>query len=334
MSPACRPSVLGAADIRARADADRIHGIGRRWRDTGLYGCRELLRSAKLHRDRCGRDVDCRQRDTDTAATAATASGVSSSKGKTSVRGGIGLFYENVLANIAAFDLLNRSGTGAFSQTPTACSATASPLPVPVPGGMQLQPMFCGTSAGGPVAIGTVAGQIVAFQKLYQQDSPFSLNTPNPNYIGTLLQQGLATGSCPTMYDPHFQTPRSLQVNIGVERELRPGLVLSADFVRNVQTHFLVGIDENHTGDVHYFNKAAALQAISAPNQSFNCGSGTDPCSIQCAITAGAQIADYAFNGLTSSDDFGAVRIAYRFSSASSTLRTAACLMSSRGFFP
>jgi hypothetical protein len=28
----------------------------------------------------------------------------------------------------------------------------------------------------------------------------------------------------------------------------------------------------DHTGDIHYFNKAAALQAISAANQSFNCG--------------------------------------------------------------
>lgn len=237
-------------------------------------------------------------------------------KGKTSVRGGISLFYENVLANIAAFDLLNRSAAGAFSQTPTACSATASPLPVPIPGGMQLKPMFCGTSAGGPVAIGTVADQIVAFQKLYQQDSPFSLNTPNPNYVGTLLQQGLATGTYPTMYDPNFQTPRSLQMNIGVERELRPGLVLSADFVRNVQTHFLVGIDENHTGDVHYFNKTAAIQAINTTL------ADCDVSSIQAGISGPCPsgfytdgngnprpllISDFADNGLTSSADFGAV---------------------------
>ena len=43
-------------------------------------------------------------------------------------------------------------------------------------------------------------------------------------------------------------------------------MILSADFVRNVQTHYLLGIDENHTGDIHYFNKAAAQQAISATN--------------------------------------------------------------------
>ena len=66
------------------------------------------------------------------------------------------------------------------------------------------------------------------------------------------------------MYDPNFRTPRSVQMNIGVEREIRPGMIFSADFVRNVQTHYLLGIDENHTGDIHYFNKAAAQQAITA----------------------------------------------------------------------
>jgi hypothetical protein len=96
-------------------------------------------------------------------------------------------------------------------------------------------------------------------------------------------------------------------MNIGVQREIRPGMIFSADFVRNVQTHYFLGIDENHTGDVHYFNKAAALQAISATNQLFNCGTGTDFGSIQCAITAGAQMTDYANNGLTTSADFNAV---------------------------
>jgi hypothetical protein len=96
-------------------------------------------------------------------------------------------------------------------------------------------------------------------------------------------------------------------MNIGVQRELRPGMALSADYLRNVGTHYLPGIDENHTGDIHDFNKAAALQAISATNQSFNCGTATDFSSIQCAISAGAQMTDYANNGLTSSADFGAV---------------------------
>jgi hypothetical protein len=184
-------------------------------------------------------------------------------KGKTAIRGGLGLFYENVRASFGAGDFLSRAQRGAFSQNPAACNGVATPQPVPIPGGV-LQPTFCSTSTGGPVAIGVVANPIAAFQKQYQADSPFNLSAPNPNYVGSLLQQGVGFGLSAAMYDPDFHTPRSVQMNIGVQWEIRPGVVFSADFVRNVATHYLVGIDENHTGDLRYFNKAAAQQAIAA----------------------------------------------------------------------
>jgi hypothetical protein len=225
--------------------------------------------------------------------------------GKTSMRAGIGLFYENVLTIVDGLDPGLRTQTGAiFLQIPPACNGTATPVAVPIRGGA-LQPGFCGSADGGPIAIGAVGEQIAAFQKQYQADSPFDLNAPNPNYIGALLKQGIGPAIGP--YDPNYQTPRSAQMNIGVQREIRPGMIFSADFVRNVQTHYFLGIDENHTGDIHYFNKAAALQAISATNQSFNCGPSNDFNSIQCAIAAGAQMSAYASNGLTSSADFSAV---------------------------
>jgi hypothetical protein len=153
-----------------------------------------------------------------------------------------------------------------------------------------------------------VASEIVGFQKQYQAAYPFNLSAANPNYMGLLLQQGLGIelGGV-SIYAPNFRTPRSVEMNIGLQREIRPGMIFSGDYVRNIQTHYLLGIDENHTGDVRYFNKAAARQAISATNKLFNCGTGTDSTSIQCAISAGAQMTDYANNGLTSSADFGAV---------------------------
>jgi len=228
-------------------------------------------------------------------------------KGRTSIRGGIGLFYENVLTIIDPFDPIFRTQTGdVFLQAPTACNGTATPVPVAISGG-KLQPTFCSTVAGGPVAIGTVGNQIAAFQKQYRSYSPFDLEAPNPNYAGALLKQGIGFVVGVGPYDPNFRTPRSVQINVGIQRELRPGLVFSADFVRNVQTHYFLTVDENHTGDIHYFNKAAALQAISATNRSFGCGMGADFNSIQCAIAAGAQMADYASHGLTSSADFNAV---------------------------
>jgi hypothetical protein len=231
-------------------------------------------------------------------------------KGKLSVRGGIGLFYENVLTTVAPFDPISRAPVGnVFLQIPTACNGTALPQPVPIHGGV-LKPTFCSAMVGGlptnnPVAVGTVAGQIAAFQKLYQADSPFSLTAANPNYAGSLLDQGLGFGL--NMYDPSFRTPRSVQMNIGIQQGIRSGMVFSADFVRNVQTHYFLGLDENHTGDIHYFDKAAAQQAIASTLS--HCGVSTVDQAIQACPGlypggGGTSMVDFSQNGLTSAADF------------------------------
>jgi hypothetical protein len=92
-------------------------------------------------------------------------------------------------------------------------------------------------------------------------------------------------------------------MNIGIQREIRHGMVFSADYIRNVQTHYLLGVDQNHAGDIRYFNQAGALDAISATNSHFNCPSGA--AGVNCAIAAGASMSDYAGNGLGSSSDVG-----------------------------
>ena len=210
-----------------------------------------------------------------------------SGMGKTSIRGAVGVYYENLLwvsANVPP-----REATGAFNQVVLACSGTAQPLPVPIPGGTLDPTPLCSKADKSPVAIGTVASQIATFQKQYQADSPFNPNAPNPNYIGSLLEHGIGLPGVGPL-GPDYRTPLSVVVNMGVQRQIRPGMIFSADFVRNVGTHYLLAIDENHTGDVRYFNKAAALQAISATNQSFGCGMGTGFNSIQCAIAAGAHM--------------------------------------------
>ena len=238
-------------------------------------------------------------------------------KGQTSIRGGIGLFYENVLTTVSPIDPLFRATRGQiFLQRPVACAASAFPLPVQTPEGA-LQPTFCGTPGGGPIAIGAVGGQIAAFQKQYQADFPFDLNAPNPNYLGTLLGKGQGLNGAGPPLDPGYLTPRSVEMNIGIQREIFGGTILSADFIRNVQTHYFLVIDENHTGDVRYFSKAAAQHAIAATLSL--CGvSSIDQAIISCPTNPvgpnqlgytprAATMADFAQNGLTSSADFNAV---------------------------
>jgi hypothetical protein len=244
------------------------------------------------------------------------------SNGKTVVRAGVGLYYENVIFNNVLFDRPLRLQNGAFLQTPLACNGGKA-LQVPVPSGNITVDSVEGKD---PVTnqsycadnIGQAAGALASFQNTYQADTPFSLTAPNPAFIGSQLASGFnpALG----LFAPNYRSPRSLQMNVGFQREIRHGMMISADYVRNVETHGLLGIDVNHAGSTKYFNRNGALNAISTTNKNFNCGTGTDSASIDCAISGrnniqtingvptrvGATIGDYAGNGLGTPNDFGA----------------------------
>src|SRR5580692_6216868 len=219
--------------------------------------------------------------------------------GKTSIRGGIGLFYENAIWNNVLFDAPNRETTGAFFQGPGVCAAPGAPNTIQIPGGTTLTPSsgtptsVCGTSSGASL-IGNALPAIIAFQKLYQASSPLNLNAPNPSYVGnTAADCATNNPNCffpsgLSMFNPNYKSPRSVQMNIGIQRELRRGMVFSADFVRNVQTHYLLGVDLNHSGDINYFNLSGAQAAIAATNAKF--GAAT----VDQAIAKGATMSDYA----------------------------------------
>jgi Carboxypeptidase regulatory-like domain len=246
--------------------------------------------------------------------------------GKTSVRGGIGLFYENAVWNNVLFDGPFREATGAFLQSFDACAAAGSPTtlktvngPINTPGSA-LATAVCGPAGATSLPlIGTALPSIIALQQAYIAGSPFNIHAPNPSY----LQPGLV--GCPlgtaafnpnpalaipcsfppalAVFNPDYKSPRSVVINFGIQRELRPGLVFSADYIRNVQTHFLLGVDQNHAGDIRYFNLAGANAAINATNASFGCAPG--PAGVGCAIAAGATMSNYASKGLGSSTDMG-----------------------------
>ena len=251
-----------------------------------------------------------------------------SRNGKTSIRGGIGIFYENAIWNNVLFDGPFREPNGAFLQFFSPCSAPGSPNLLQTANGAI-------NKAGSPLALGVCgpAGAssfplignalpfIIQLQQAYVAGSPLNLTASNPAFAGQYLTGCGTTAATATncfnapgfsMFNPDYQPPRSVQMNIGIQREIRRGMVLSVDFIRNVQTHYLLGIDENHAGDARYFNLTGAQAAIASTLS--DCGvSSIDQGIAGCpgsltsttAITTPLTMGDFASRGLGSSTDMG-----------------------------
>src|SRR6266566_1845702 len=106
--------------------------------------------------------------------------------------------------------------------------------------------------------------------------------------------------NCTTLA-PGYETPYSFQFNIGVQRELRPGLVLSVDYVRNRSLHFLMQHNANRNGAADTLDITRALSAMNAVHASIRptpCPAG--PTGVGCAVAAGARLTTYTNAGLGS----------------------------------
>jgi len=217
--------------------------------------------------------------------------------GKTVIRAGIGMFYENVIYNSVLFDRPLRLKQGGFLSNPDPCffgvqnitfgDGTTHKI-------TELDPNACSE------AIGLATPAIAQFQKNFQASFPAGAITPNPSYLPSLLAGGV--NAIPAgFFGPDYRSPRSVQMNFGFQRELWKGGVFSADYVRNVATHYELGYDVNHVGDVRYFNLAAAKAAVDLTNAHFGCAAGS--AGIPCSIAAGATISDYASRGLSTPAD-------------------------------
>jgi len=223
--------------------------------------------------------------------------------GKTVVRGGGGLYFGNSLWNYLQYDRPARAANGIFTQAPEVCQAgmadafnwPVNPGPVGTSiagaatvvtnlttGALQVSPNFCGGTISG------VAPQILALSSAYQAAAASVTGTqPNTAFVGTTLS-ALNNSGYDVLY-PGYRTPRSWQMNLGAEKEIRPGTVLSIDYVRDIGEHFLIGQDVNHSGAARSFNQANAVAARDAAQLANGCpaGLGEVTCMINSTVASG-----------------------------------------------
>ena len=219
-------------------------------------------------------------------------------KGKTIFRAGAGIFYENAVFNNVLFDRPTRLPTGLFfGVSPLFCSGSTFSMTFP---DGSVQSSINGKDIGTQICkqpVGSVATDISDFQKEFQAATAAAGAASNGAYLGNALSSGIVNGP---MYAPSYRTPFSYQMNVGVQHQLFKNTVVAVDYLRNIGLHTLLAIDNNFVGDSRFLNVANAQNAISATNASFGCGTGFGQASIDCSISKGALIADFANNGLTS----------------------------------
>src|SRR5450432_319355 len=224
--------------------------------------------------------------------------------GKTVVRAGAGIYYENSIWNNILYDRPARLQQGLFNGSQIAC-AGGMPQTFTLPDGTSIMPSFCGQP------IGAVADQIAALQQQYQMATIAAGPVVNGVFIGNTLTSGLnATGT--ELIAPAYKSPRSLQMNVGIQRQLGTNSVLTVDYLRNVSTHTLLGIDVNHVGDANFLNVGNALDAINATGAAYGCPSAAasgsaSQAEVKCILAAPpppggtkADITTFAANGLDS----------------------------------
>jgi hypothetical protein len=231
-------------------------------------------------------------------------------KGKTVIRAGVGIYYENSIFNNTLFDRPAKLAKGLFFQSQTlACNGPGvTTFPIPgAPGGVvnSINGVDLGSGVcGQPLSI---SGPLVfdlqqEFQAAVKAQGP----TSNPSFVGNTLKisspiQGLSA------FSPDFRNARSYQFNIGLQHEIWKGGVLTADYIRNVSTRFMLTIDQNHVGDARFLDATAAGAAIAKTLTA--CGVATiDAAIASCPglhATGGANINDFAANGLDSGNVAG-----------------------------
>ena len=225
--------------------------------------------------------------------------------GRTVVRAGGGMFYDNFLLQNSYQDRMSRLANGQYSRSLTLCPNGSVLFPdgstvSTTPGGLDIATQVCGQP------LGNVAGQIDALQQAFQSaQAAVSPDAPN---MYSLDRTGANFGG---MLAPTYRTPRVVHINVGIEHQFGEHTVFSADYIRDIGTQYPLGIDTNHVGDATHLDSAAALQAVNATVTAVGCPAATSlgsssQTAVNCYLNAVASpsIVDFARNGLDSSNAY------------------------------
>ncbi|WP_433975156.1 carboxypeptidase regulatory-like domain-containing protein [Tunturiibacter lichenicola] len=216
---------------------------------------------------------------------------------KTSLRGGIGIFYESSVFNNTGNARTEVVNSDFPSQNQAFAPQGASSIQLPGYGTITSAPDGTPVSQILSEPIGQAAFELNAIKAEYQAKVA-NVAGPNPSYIGT--GNALYANS---IYGGQYKSPYSIQFNGGIQRELAKGLILSADYVHNATLKIPLTVDVNHSGAARNLNVAAAKNSIAATTAAFGCSGGSSQAAISCAIAntantvhpgTGAQITDFA----------------------------------------
>ncbi len=224
---------------------------------------------------------------------------------RTAFRGGFGIFYESSVFNNNLFERNARLATGKFNQYNLMCPSVggASSLFLPGTGAVTAN------SAGVPIYSTTVpsmctepmskaVGDILTLENDFKSAAAATAG-PNPAFIGNVLYASASSGT--QLFAPDYKSPYSINWNFGVQQELKTGMVLSIDYVHNAGLRIGQSHDVNHVGDARYFNLTAAQNAVLLALGDYpTCPQSYSRAAIDCAISNGATIGEFAQYGLDS----------------------------------
>jgi len=238
--------------------------------------------------------------------------------GRTVVRASGGLFYDNFLLQNAYQDRINRLSNGQYNRSLTLCPTGSVLFPngsvVSSVDSLDIATQICGQPIGTvSTAIQDLQSQYMAVQSAVTGgQNVYSLANSVANFGGLLA--------------PGFRTPRVVHMDFGIQHQIGERGLFSIDYMRELGTQFPLGIDTNHVGDAGYLTDgdnttpllntyAAELSAINAtlagnqaskacPQATFAGSSSQAAVNCYLAAVPGASIADFARQGLDSSNAF------------------------------